>query len=344
LRPLLNLKKLYSWYEKNRRDLPFRKAADPYRIWIAEVMLQQTRVAAMLPRYNDFLKVFPDLSSLSQASLQSVLQSWSGLGYYSRARHLHSCARQLMAGGGKFPLARAEMMRLPGIGSYTAAAILSQAFGQPEAAVDGNVRRIFQRHDGITIAQVEQAAQDLLASKNAGEPGMHNQALMELGALVCLPGQPVCQNCPFKSTCRAAASGDYNISKQKVMRDLSLEILFIEYRSRILLYNSNESRFFKNIWFLPLQFNGLYETPAEVKALCAAENVKNIHRHPKKIKHAITNHKITASVSQVSVKRPASGKNWKQVHAHMFLAECVPSLGHKAFRLFQQLQGDIAAS
>lgn len=194
-------RKLLAWYEINRRELPWRKTQDPYRIWISEIMLQQTRVAAVIPHYHKFLRRFPTIHKLASARESSVLAAWSGLGYYRRARMLHSASKNTVRNfAGKIPNDQHELMGLPGIGRYTSAAIASIAYGQPVALVDGNVRRVLQRLIGKPVSdhQLWKIAERLLSHEN---PGNFNQALMELGALVCVPREPKCATCPVTALC-----------------------------------------------------------------------------------------------------------------------------------------------
>jgi A/G-specific adenine glycosylase len=192
---------LLRWYDQHRRELPWRKTCDPYRIWLSEIMLQQTRVAAVVDHYRIFLKLFPNVQALAAATEDAVLAAWSGLGYYRRARMLYQCANELVRKrGGRFPQTAEALETLPGIGRYTAAAIASIAFSEPVAVVDGNVERVLQRLTGIdlTTQQTWQHAQTLLASSRAGD---FNQAMMELGATVCVPRQPRCPTCPVRKWC-----------------------------------------------------------------------------------------------------------------------------------------------
>jgi A/G-specific adenine glycosylase len=190
------------WFAAYRRPLPWRDTRDPYRIWVSEIMLQQTRVAAVFEHYAEFLRRFPDVEALAGASLQDVLAAWSGLGYYRRARGLHQAARTLMRlHNGRLPATAEALESLPGIGRYTAAAIASIAFGQPCAVVDGNVERVLRRVFGWPhqpSPRVWDAAQQLLSRRS---PGNFNQAIMELGALVCLPAAPRCAACPVRRFC-----------------------------------------------------------------------------------------------------------------------------------------------
>ena len=193
---------LLRWFAAHRRPLPLRVTCDPYRIWISEIMLQQTRVGAVLEHYAEFLRRFPDLNSLAAAGAHDVLAAWSGLGYYRRARALHRAARIIVRDhGGNLPGNAAALQSLPGIGRYTASAIASIAFHEPCAVVDGNVERVLRRLLGWRkqpLSRIWNAAQQLLSRRS---PGNFNQAMMELGALVCLPVSPCCEVCPVRRQC-----------------------------------------------------------------------------------------------------------------------------------------------
>src|SRR5437764_5197103 len=192
---------LLSWYREHQRPLPWRRTRDPYRIWISEIMLQQTRVAAVLEHYKRFLKKFPSLRQLAAADEAEVLTVWSGLGYYRRARMLHRAAKLVVSEPySRIPGTAAQLLTLPGIGRYTANAIASIAFGEPVAVVDGNVTRVLERILGRIIVGAEawSAAQKLL---DPAQPGDFNQAMMELGATVCVPSIPLCSACPVKALC-----------------------------------------------------------------------------------------------------------------------------------------------
>ncbi|MBO0910939.1 MAG: A/G-specific adenine glycosylase [Acidobacteria bacterium] len=198
---------LLLWYDQNRRELPWRKTRDPYRIWVSEIMLQQTRVSAVVARYDRFIRKFPSLESLARANPAAILAEWSGLGYYRRARNLHAAARVIADGGdGKYPRAAADWHKLPGIGRYTAAAISSIAFDEQAAVVDGNVERVLRRLLGRMVSKRESwsAAQELV---DPARPGDFNQAMIELGATVCLPGVPRCPECPIRKFCRTRGRG-----------------------------------------------------------------------------------------------------------------------------------------
>jgi A/G-specific adenine glycosylase len=211
LRSLQN--RLLRWFRHYRRDLPWRASRDPYRVWLAEVMLQQTRIAAVIPYYDRFLTRFPNIRALARSKESEVLKLWSGLGYYSRARNLQKAAKQIVVKHrGQFPRDLESALELPGIGRYTAAAVLSIAYDVPLAVLDGNVARVLARRGAIrgdlraprTWRRLQKMADDLLAARS---PGDWNQALMELGEVVCTPQNPRCGACPLARSCRAYIEG-----------------------------------------------------------------------------------------------------------------------------------------
>lgn len=198
---LLFRRNLLCWFDQHKRDLPWRQNPNPYRVWISEIMLQQTRVAAVLAHYQRFVRRFPTVQKLAAARQSSVLAAWSGLGYYRRARMLHAAAKQIAyKRSGRFPATASELRELPGIGRYTAAAIASIALNEPVAVVDGNVERVLERVMGKRIESHElwRVAGDLLSRRR---PGDFNQAMMELGATLCLPRRPKCPLCPIANLC-----------------------------------------------------------------------------------------------------------------------------------------------
>ncbi len=206
--------RLLAWYDRDRRRLPWRalpgEAADPYRIWVSEIMLQQTTAAAVAPYFARFLALWPRVEDLAAADLDAVLHAWQGLGYYARARNMHACARAVAIGGGRFPRSEDELRRLPGIGAYTAAAIAAIAFGQAAVPVDGNVVRVLARLHAIEAPLpaarpvIEARSRSLSQQERAGD---FAQALMDLGATVCTPRQPRCPVCPWRERCAGFATG-----------------------------------------------------------------------------------------------------------------------------------------
>jgi A/G-specific adenine glycosylase len=207
-----------SWFDSHARDLPWRRSADPYHIWVSEIMLQQTRVAAVLDYYARFLTLFPSVSALASAEEPAVLAAWSGLGYYRRAKLMHKASRVVdQEHQGALPRSAEELRRLPGIGDYTSSAIASIAFGEPVAVVDGNVERVllrvFPEDQKPSPTQLRGRAATLLDTQR---PGDFNQAMMELGATVCLPQRPLCLHCPVQQFC--ATRGEHQAAPPKKMR------------------------------------------------------------------------------------------------------------------------------
>ena len=237
---------LLEWFHKYQRDLPWRRNKDPYRIWLSEIMLQQTRVAAVIPFYERFLEHFPSIAALAAAPEAEVLRLWAGLGYYSRARNLQRAAKKIVEEhGGEFPRSARDALALPGIGSYTAAAILSIAFGERHAVVDGNVARVIARLGAIhgdlregARWQALQATADALLDPNA--PSDWNQAMMELGAMICTPKSPQCLLCPIAESCLARQRGLTEVIPEKRKKRATEEVelaaaVFIDKEGRTLL-------------------------------------------------------------------------------------------------------------
>lgn len=251
---------LRNWYRKHQRDLPWRRTQDPYHIWVSEIMLQQTRVAAVIPYYERFLNLFPDAPALAAAPEQALLAAWAGLGYYSRARNLQKAARTIIQLP-HFPGDYSALRELPGIGDYTAAAVASIAFGKPHAVLDGNVLRVLSRmfaergdiKSDPVRKKLRAQAEALLDQKR---PGEFNQSLMELGATVCVPKQPLCGDCPVRSYCRARQEGiedklPLNGVRPTVTRR-ELHLLVIEKGGKILAWQRpSDSPRLAGFWELP---------------------------------------------------------------------------------------------
>jgi A/G-specific adenine glycosylase len=249
--PLQFRKLLLAWYDSNARALPWRETRDPYRIWLSEIMLQQTRVAAVIAHYHKFLRRFPTVEKLAAARRASVLAVWSGLGYYRRARALHAAAKVVVRQrGGDFPAKAQELQDLPGIGRYTAAALASIAFSEPVAVVDGNVERVLQRFLGRSLGR-EDLWMEAGALLDQQRPGDFNQAMMELGATVCTPRAPACLTCPLVDLC--ATRGELARSTKKP-RQKKREIHYaIDYRAGeiFLVQRPRDSRLMAGMWELP---------------------------------------------------------------------------------------------
>ncbi len=251
---------LLGWYEEEKRDLPWRGSRDPYAIWISEIMLQQTRVETVRDYYLRWIVRFPDIRSMAEADLDSVLKLWEGLGYYSRARNLHKAARLIMDEmGGIFPISYKQILALPGIGPYTAGAIASIAFGQPTPAVDGNVLRVMSRIFAlpeIDQTNVQTAIKQQVADNfPPGREGDYTQALMELGALVCIPHNPVCSSCPLTSKCQAYAQNKQNlwpiIKEKKQVRKTSRLVAVIRNGEYILMHQRPSTGLLAGLWEFP---------------------------------------------------------------------------------------------
>lgn len=273
---------LLRWYDQSQRDLPWRKGRDPYRVWVSEIMLQQTRVAAVLPRYEKFMRRFPSVEKLASARLASVLAEWSGLGYYRRARNLHAAAK-VIARGVDFPESAEAWRKLPGVGRYTAAAIASIAFNQPVAVLDGNVSRVLRRllaasQDSSNLrgrdarapmsregdphgpgmapmgsygssSQSWAAAQQLL---DPGRPGDFNQAMMELGATICLPGEPLCGECPIRIYCSTRGRGESRSRKPRQIKAAVFYALATKGDSVLLVQRGAGESLMSGMWELPV--------------------------------------------------------------------------------------------
>jgi len=252
-------RRLLEWYRRNRRDLPWRRDRDPYRVWVSEVMLQQTTVRAVLPYYEAFLEALPDMKALAAADEERVLALWSGLGYYHRARNLWRGARHVVERcGGRFPRTLESALAIPGVGLYTASAILSICYDQPLPVVDGNVRRVLARLQALSgpewrrDAAFYNRAEELL---DRSAPGDWNQALMELGATICTPRRPGCEACPLRAECLACARGIQESLPEgrgrKAPVAVTVRAALIEKDGRVLLARRGEGRLMGRMWELP---------------------------------------------------------------------------------------------
>ncbi len=254
--------RLLEWYKDHARGLPWRQEnPDPYAVLVSEIMLQQTRVETVIPYYERWMEHFPNLQSLAQAPLEEVLRYWEGLGYYSRARNIHRTAQILVhSHQGKFPQEVSQLQKLPGIGAYTAAALASIAFGQKIAAIDGNIRRVisrlFQIEEPVSLPETQEKIKDLaqkcLPPDNTGD---YNQALMDLGAMVCLPRSPKCAICPLTQFCQAYQNGKQNeipvkISK-KAIPSVIVTAAIIEDKDRVLIAQRPVNGLLGGLWEFP---------------------------------------------------------------------------------------------
>ncbi len=287
---------LLRWYGRAQRDLPWRRSPTPYRVWVSEIMLQQTTVAAVTPKYEAFLQRFPSLVSLASADEDEVLKHWAGLGYYSRARNLRRAALAIVADHrGVFPSEFDAVLQLPGIGRYTAGAILSIAFRKPFPLVDGNVIRVFSRLFGLRgrakdpgfVKKIWPLAARLVPTKN---PGDWNQALMELGATVCTPDSPSCGACPVAKHCVAFKKGLQDALPLPEARRKPVPVrwtcLWIEKNGDVLLWRrSDKERLLKNLWGLP-----------EAGRIAASPGLRIAAAS-----HAITHHALTVELREATL-------------------------------------------
>src|SRR6202158_4402775 len=321
-------KQLLGWFRQCQRDLPWRRSKDPYRIWLSEIMLQQTRVAAVIPYYERFLERFPDVNALAAAPREEVLRLWSGLGYYSRARNVQHAAQQIVAKhGGAFPRNEAEALELPGIGSYTAAAILSIAYGAKHAVLDGNVARVLARvfavqgdlRDAKRWQLLQASADALLAPKS---PGDWNQAMMELGATLCTPQSPQCLLCPVTQFCRARQLGLADSlperRKKRATENIALAAaVLLDPRGRTMLLPpptlskgkvaiGQVSMLVSKLWHFPT-IAVRSDPVAELQAHLSGLLPQSITKEPLRLdplpteRHAVTHHAITLRPFRISV-------------------------------------------
>ena len=251
---------LLQWYDENKRTLPWRGAGEAYAVLVSEIMLQQTRAAAVIPYYGRFMAALPTVSALAACDEERLLKLWQGLGYYSRARNLKKCAQAVVEEhGGQFPRTAAELKRLPGVGPYTAGAIASIAFGEREPAVDGNVLRVMARltEDGgdVTDQRVRDRWTAFLRDRMGDRPGDLNQAFMDLGSLVCLPKSPLCESCPLASFCGARAHGTWekfpNRGEKKTKRQENLTVFAVRSGDSFLVRRRSEKGLLAGLYELP---------------------------------------------------------------------------------------------
>ena len=256
---------LLAWYDREARPLPWRETRDPYRVWVSEIMLQQTRAEAVAPRYAAFLARFPDVEALARADEQEVLKAWEGMGYYSRARNLHRAAMEVAKMGGRFPRSARELERLPGVGAYTAAAVASIAFGEAVPALDGNQARVLARliayEETVDTPQRLRAQAEALMDRE--RPGDYNQALMDLGSGVCTPRAPRCELCPVAAFCAARAGGDAQsyprLPSPVERRAVDMTVVLAYMNGRVLVRRRPSKGLLAGLWEFPCFSEGTLE-------------------------------------------------------------------------------------
>ena len=323
---------LLEWYDKNKRELPWRTESprDPYKVWVSEIMLQQTRVEAVKAYYTNWMEHFPTIPVLAAAEEDDVVRQWQGLGYYSRARNLHTAVREVMETyGGKIPETREEIRKLKGVGDYTAGAILSMAYGKRETAVDGNVLRVFARiyniEENILSAKVKKEITELVkARQDPLRPGDFNEALMDLGSTVCIPGQPRCEACPLCNVCKAKAAGKENeiplrVTKKEVPVE-PITVFVVKARDFYLLHRRPDKGLLAGMWEFP---NSIREGEQGKEALtenlaALGVRVQEVSGPVKQIRHVFS-HKIwqmtvyEACVVEVVAAHTALPSGWRWV-------------------------------
>lgn len=324
-------KKIISWYEENKRDLPWRHTRDPYKIWLSEIILQQTRIVQGLPYYNRFVENFPDINSLASAKEDRVLRLWQGLGYYSRARNLHACAKKIKNElEGIFPQTFEGLKKLPGIGAYTAAAIASFAFHQPVAVVDGNVYRVLARVFGYDHDISSNEGKAFFYEKankliDAQQPDIFNQALMEFGAMQCTPQNPKCHSCIFIKSCIAYQKGMQGLlpvnEKKQVIKKRYFTYIVIECRGRLLMRKRQHG----DIW------NGLYdffliESPRLSKPEKTLKENASLNRfHPTQVsvlyKHVLSHQHLMTRFIWIKISGDRTVKQFMKANALKFYSK-----------------------
>ena len=338
------VKSLLAWFASARRPLPWRETASPWRTLVSELMLQQTRVAVVAPRFESFLIRFPDPEAMARAEVDEVLASWSGLGYYRRARSLHAAAREIVARhGGAVPDDRQALLALPGIGEYTAGAILSIAFGQPEPVIDGNVERVFARRFGIEGNVKRGPARKRLtglarAAVVAGPPGDVNQALMELGALVCTPTTPRCAECPLAGECRARLDGSQDslptLPPRRAIVNVTLAVALARRDGRFLLVRHPEGGFLAGTWGPP--FAEVEPDAGGAAIACSAEKHHGLHVTVGEllgtVRHQITHHRITGRCFQAEIEGDLPKEGVRLLAAEELSTVGLSSFARKALR------------
>ena len=344
---------LLRWYDRSKRDLPWRRTDDPYAIWISEIMLQQTQTATVLPYYENFLRAFPTIEALDRAPLERVLRAWSGLGYYRRAENLKKSARQIRrVHGGAVPREFRALRQLPGIGDYTAGALMSIAFHQRYPAVDGNVRRVLGRLFALSDAKQLHSIASALVPRS--RPADFNQALMELGATLCMPKEPHCARCPLSLKCAGSSSVGRNIQRprrnpvktDKTIRgrgivgfkNVTWPLAIIRQRGRILLRRRRATGLLARLWELPGGESPAGASPvaflrSELKPLKPTIHQRN---QIGEIRHSITFRRVRAPIylidCPVSVKMLLPTARWRWCDPASLGKQAMSSMTVKALK------------
>ena len=319
---------IINWYDLNKRDLPWRKTKDPYKIWLSEIILQQTKVAQGLPYYHKFCQTFPDVQKLANAKEEEVLKLWQGLGYYSRARNLHFASKQIINSfEGKFPENYKDIISLKGVGEYTAAAIASFAYKLPHAVLDGNVFRLLSRFYGIDTAInsssgkkiFSELAQTVLDKTKADT---NNQAIMEFGALMCKPKDPDCNDCPLKEGCKAFQNNEIDKLPVKIkkgkQKKLYFEYLFITNKENTYINKRVEKGIWQNLYEFPfIEFNESRSEEEVIKSIQNQEFLKQAKFEFLKTseihKHILSHRIINGRVWHIEIEEKLKDHQWKEI-------------------------------
>ncbi|MDR2470319.1 MAG: A/G-specific adenine glycosylase [Tannerella sp.] len=336
----------FTWYEKKNRDLPWRKTKDPYLIWISEVILQQTRVVQGMEYYLKFVRRFPNVQSLAEAPQETVLKYWQGLGYYSRARNLHEAAKDIQSRfHGEFPRRYEDILSLKGVGEYTAAAIASFAWNQPYPVLDGNVFRVLGRLYAIrtpvdTGAGKKQYAELAHLLMNPEKAGLHNQAIMEFGALQCVPQHPNCGQCPFIDKCMGYATGNpqqFPVKQHKTKtRNRYFHYFYIIYKGYTYLHRRTGNDIWEGLFELPLieteqamDFAGLQETDA-FKQLFDETGELSLSLVKNGIRHVLSHQVLHTTFYRAEIRKENAGlKKFLKTEKNALERYPVPQLIHK---------------
>lgn len=336
--------RLIQWYLKHKRDLPWRNTVDPYKIWLSEIILQQTRVEQGLPYFLKFIEKYPDVKKLAKADEDEVLKLWQGLGYYSRARNLHFTAKEIVSKfNGKFPESYHEIRALKGIGDYTAAAIASFAYNLPHAVIDGNVMRVLSRYLGINEAidsskgkkMLAEAAQELLDVKN---PAIYNQAIMEFGATYCVPVKPDCEKCTFNHSCEAFRLNKvnelpYKAKKTKITKRY-FHYFILDYKGKTYLHKRKSGDIWQGLYEFPLHEA---ESHLEFDELLKSQLLKDVAKHSKMRliktsptkKHILSHQHIFAQFYHIHLNKPFINERYIEVSFEALNNYALPRLIHR---------------
>ncbi len=349
-------KALLGWFDREQRDMPWRRTGDPYPIWVSEIMLQQTQVKTVIPYFERWMKSFPTLQKLARSREETVLKHWEGLGYYSRARNLHRAAKiVLQEHNGRVPDTYDALIKLPGIGRYTAGAILSIAFDQPVPVLDGNVKRVLSRLFVLRANGAPSAHENRLWETSAGlvpakRPGDFNQAMMELGATVCLPKKPFCLVCPLQKPCEAQQRGEidkYPVPRARpVTQKIEVSAAVITRGGKVYIQQRLHGGLMGGLW----EFPGGKRKPKETKEACLKREIKEelgipvtISKKLMTIKHSYTQFRVTLNVFWCPWKsgriRASQCEQWKWVKYEDLNNYTFPAANVKIVRFLMNSNG-----